>query len=81
VKLYLFHVYYAVEYLLCTYPTCVFYFPSHLHLIVFTLYLAPVVVQPARKDKEFKALCFKSIFLQVDYCYDFALEQLKLHTL
>ena len=31
--------------------------------------------------QKFTALCFKRFFPQVDYCYDFGLEQLKLHTL
>ncbi|PNF40967.1 hypothetical protein B7P43_G08815 [Cryptotermes secundus] len=34
-----------------------------------------------RIQQEFTALCFKRFFPQVDYRYDFALEQLKLHTL
>ncbi|PNF19262.1 hypothetical protein B7P43_G08007 [Cryptotermes secundus] len=34
-----------------------------------------------RIQQKFTALCFKRFFPQVDYRYDFALEQLKLHTL
>ncbi|PNF34240.1 hypothetical protein B7P43_G17496 [Cryptotermes secundus] len=34
-----------------------------------------------RIQQKFTALCFKRFFPQVGYCYDFALEQLKLHTL
>ncbi|PNF29809.1 hypothetical protein B7P43_G10577 [Cryptotermes secundus] len=32
-------------------------------------------------QQKFTALCFKRSFPQVDHCYNFALEQLKLHTL
>jgi hypothetical protein len=34
-----------------------------------------------RIQQKFMALCFKRFFPQADYCYGFALEQLKLHTL
>jgi hypothetical protein len=34
-----------------------------------------------RIQQKLTALCFKRCFPQIDHCYEFALKQLKLHTL